>query len=242
MFVRKYAGENVYRSAHAGKPYKPSSQISVKRTSAQTWLHELLPNGDIEHKAAAKISQRIKHATRMHNVVDVAGEPFQVANYGIGGTYSQHSDSSGEYGKPLPESNRAIETRIATTMAYLTDVKAGGATVFPNAGVTIWPKKGNLAFWYNNDLTGRSDHLTIHGGCPVLAGSKWITNKWIQSHAQMRNYPCPLRVYKQFQRIKPVDNDLCKMLPQCDNLDNLYRMNITEQYRSFMISKYATGI
>jgi hypothetical protein len=32
-------------------------------------------------------------------------------------------------------------------MGYLTDVTAGGATAWPNAGVTVWPKKGDLAFW-----------------------------------------------------------------------------------------------
>lgn len=102
--------------------------------------------GEIQHEAGVKLTNRIKRATQLHCLNNVAGEPFQIANYGIGGTYSQHWDSTGEFGKPfsgLPTS----DIRIATSMVYLSDVKAGGATVFPKAGVTIWPKKGNLAFW-----------------------------------------------------------------------------------------------
>ena len=75
---------------------------------------------------------------------------FQVANYGIGGVYNHHTDSMGE----LNVMHKATENhknfggdRIATTMGYLSDVAAGGATVFPNIGVTLWPKKGNFAFW-----------------------------------------------------------------------------------------------
>ena len=40
--------------------------------------------------------------------------------------------------------------------------------------------KGDLAFWYNIELNQNVDYLTFHGGCPVLVGSKWITNKWIR--------------------------------------------------------------
>ena len=89
---------------------------------------------------------------------------------------------------------------------------------------------------YNNDLLGRTDHLTLHGGCPVLAGSKWITNKWFTSHAQMRNYPCPLEIRKDILRIKPINNDLCKMLPQCNNVDNLELLTPTEQFKNFLES------
>ena len=55
----------------------------------------------------------------------------------------------------------------------LDDVEAGGATVFTQAGVTVWPKKGMAVFWWNllSDLNG--DMTTRHGGCPVLHGSKW---------------------------------------------------------------------
>ena len=93
------------------------------------------------------MTNRIKRATQMHCLNKVAGEPFQIANYGIGGTYSQHWDSTGEFGHPVSILQPTTETRIATSMVYLSDVKAGGATVFPRAGVTIWPKKGSLAFW-----------------------------------------------------------------------------------------------
>ena len=55
----------------------------------------------------------------------------------------------------------------------MTDVEAGGATIFPNINVTIWPKKGSAAFWYNLHPSGEGDILTLHGACPVLIGSKW---------------------------------------------------------------------
>ena len=44
----------------------------------------------------------------------------------------------------------------------------------------LFCRMGDLAFWYNIELNQNVDYLTFHGGCPVLVGSKWITNKWIR--------------------------------------------------------------
>ncbi len=140
-----------------------------------------------------------------------------MANYGIGGVYNHHTDSSGELGNPKEVLGdiKVMGDRLATTMVYLTDVAAGGATAYPLLGLAIWPRRGDMAFWFNNDRNGVLDGFTYHGGCPVLAGSKWITNKWIRSRAQFQLFPCTTAL-KRLHRMKPLNNDLCNVTDQCD--------------------------
>lgn len=55
----------------------------------------------------------------------------------------------------------------------MSDVEAGGATVFPHLDVALRPKKGTAAFWYNLLPSGEGDARTRHAACPVLTGFKW---------------------------------------------------------------------
>ena len=83
--------------------------------------------------------------------------------------------------------------RIATIMAYISDVQAGGFTAFPMLGLSMKPEKGSAVFWMNVIPIGHRQRLSLHGGCPVAIGSKWITNKWIKYYDQFKKYPCGLK-------------------------------------------------
>ncbi|TTU76950.1 Prolyl 4-hydroxylase subunit alpha-2 [Bagarius yarrelli] len=82
--------------------------------------------------------------------------------------------------------------RVATFLNYMSDVEAGGATVFPDFGAAIWPRKGTAVFWYNLFRSGEGDYRTRHAACPVLVGSKWVSNKWIHERGQEFRRPCGL--------------------------------------------------
>lgn len=117
-------------------------------------------------------------------------ERLQLGNYGLGGHYDPHFDFFGD-GHNVFESD-VVKERIATFMVYLGDVDAGGATVFVHKNISIHPKKGDAVFWYNLHKDGIGHNQTLHGGCPVLIGSKWMLNVWIRAEGQELIRPCAL--------------------------------------------------
>ena len=73
-------------------------------------------------------------------------------------------------------------------------------TVFPLLGLRSPAIEGDAIFWLNTNSDGSTDNLTRHGGCPVLVGSKWITNKWVGYLDQgLENYPCGLKEKRRFK-------------------------------------------
>jgi len=116
-------------------------------------------------------------------------EELQVSNYGIGGHYEPHFDFARREEKNAFAS-LGTGNRIATLLIYDSDVEQGGATVFPHLGISLWPKKGSAAFWYNLFQNGEGDDMTRHAACPVLAGTKWVSNFWIHERGQELIRPC----------------------------------------------------
>ncbi|OWA51232.1 Prolyl 4-hydroxylase subunit alpha-2 [Hypsibius exemplaris] len=167
----------------------------VKAGSAETEFAKIRISksaflGEDVDPVIAKVNRHIGYVTNMDME---QAEQLQIANYGIGGHYNAHYDF---FRNPNDPDTKQIEPnlgdRIATFLLYMTDVEAGGATTFPVINVTLFPQKGSAAFWYNLNRDGTGDVRTLHEGCPVLSGNKWISNKWIREVGQFPTRPCGL--------------------------------------------------
>uniref|UniRef100_A0A672FWY3 procollagen-proline 4-dioxygenase n=2 Tax=Salarias fasciatus TaxID=181472 RepID=A0A672FWY3_SALFA len=171
------------RRATISNPVTGVLETAHYRISKSAWL------GAFEHPVVDKINQRIEDVTGL----DVStAEDLQVANYGVGGQYEPHFDF-GRKDEPDAFEELGTGNRIATWLLYMSDVQAGGATVFTDVGAAVWPKKGSAVFWYNLFPSGEGDYRTRHAACPVLLGNKWVSNKWIHERGQEFRRRCSLQ-------------------------------------------------
>jgi len=130
-----------------------------------------------ENDFIARLDRRI--AELMHWPIE-NGEGIQILHYPVGGEYKAHFDY-------FPPEDAGSQThlarggqRVSTLVMYLNDVAQGGETTFPSIHLTINPKKGAAAYFEYGNPLGQVDPLSLHAGCPVLAGEKWIATKWMR--------------------------------------------------------------
>ncbi|CAH0750265.1 unnamed protein product [Diatraea saccharalis] len=167
------------------------------RISKSAWLR------DEESPVVARVSQRVADITGLS--MDTA-EELQVVNYGIGGHYEPHYDFARRDESAFKKFHG---NRIATVLFYMSDVAQGGATVFTKLGVSLFPIKGAAAFWLNLHPSGEGDLATRHAACPVLRGSKWVSNKWLHQGGQELLKPCNLE-YQGEAVIRPIPKPVPK--------------------------------
>ena len=106
------------------------------------------------------------------------GEGLQILRYRPGAQYQPHHD----YFDPArPGTARILERggqRVGTIVMYLNTPERGGATTFPDAGLSVGPTRGSAVF-FSYDRPHPATR-TLHGGAPVLAGEKWVATKWLR--------------------------------------------------------------
>ncbi|XP_028418603.1 prolyl 4-hydroxylase subunit alpha-1-like isoform X3 [Dendronephthya gigantea] len=159
-------------------------EFAKYRVSKTGWLE------DYENEVVDRISKRISSLTGLSTSFESA-EAMQVANYGIGGHYEPHWDHAINPKASILRIHKG--NRLATFLIYMSDVESGGYTVFMRANAVVKPSKGDAVFWYNLRRSGAGDSSTRHAACPVIVGSKWVSNKWIHSHGQEFRRPCGLQ-------------------------------------------------
>lgn len=130
-----------------------------------------------ENDVVSRVEKRI--AKLLHWPVK-HGEGLQVLRYRKGAQYLPHYD----YFDPREAGTPALLARggqrVATLIMYLAEPEAGGATVFPDLGWQVLPKRGQAVFFsYPEPLSAGQ---SLHGGEPVTHGEKWIATKWLRQH------------------------------------------------------------
>jgi prolyl 4-hydroxylase len=124
-----------------------------------------------ENDSVARIEKRISY---IMNIPADHGEGLQVLHYKSGQEYKAHFDF-------FSTSNKEVNNpRISTLVMYLNDVENGGETYFPKLNFSISPQKGMAVYfeYFYNDHT--LNHLTLHGGAPVILGEKWAATQWMR--------------------------------------------------------------
>ena len=84
-------------------------------------------------------------------------------------------------------------------MGWLSHTEEGGATCFTrDFSEKIHPIKGAGIFWINTSRSLTTNYKMMHGGCPVLIGSKTIINSWPFAYSQWRAWNCGLHEFTEF--------------------------------------------
>jgi len=109
------------------------------------------------------------------------GEGLQVLRYGPGGHTAPHFDFLIPSNPTNEASIKRSGQRLSTLMIYLTDVARGGETVFPEAGITVAPRKGNAVYFEYANSRQQLDARSLHAGAPVIEGEKWAVTKWMRT-------------------------------------------------------------
>ena len=175
-------------STLALRPGETAEEKAGIRTSDGTFMSPTDDPSGVLARASAL-------AATLTGIPSTHQEAFNLLRYRPGARYEAHYDSFAPDGYG-PQAS----ARVATVLFYLSDVEAGGETVFPLAGpagaarlasgapidyracegLAVKPRKGDALLFYSAHPNGTADAQALHGGCPVVRGEKWVATLWVR--------------------------------------------------------------
>jgi prolyl 4-hydroxylase len=129
----------------------------------------------LEDRANQMVEAKIN---RLTGIEPTHGETIQGQRYAVGQQFKPHHDFFYKTEAYWAEMEKQGGQRTWTAMIFLNQPEAGGQTFFPKANVRVTPRTGNLLLWNNLDQFGEPNLQSLHTGCPVEAGTKYVITKW----------------------------------------------------------------
>jgi prolyl 4-hydroxylase len=124
----------------------------------------------------------------MQKLAAACGTPLQnceflsMLRYRQGQEYRPHHDylevDENDYSKVT-----TCGQRTTTLLTYLNENFDGGETAFPELDISFKGKTGDSLLFANTDENGNGIPSSLHAGCPVQNGEKWLATLWVREKA-----------------------------------------------------------
>ena len=125
--------------------------------------------------ATVKLERRID---RLLGIDHRFAEVTQGQRYLAGQQFKHHFDYFFVSEDYWQQERRRGGQRSWTAMLFLNEPDDGGATDWPELGLSVKPETGMLLAWNNMDRNGRPNRNTLHSGTPVISGRKYVVTQW----------------------------------------------------------------
>ncbi|CAL8335490.1 unnamed protein product [Merluccius merluccius] len=94
--------------------------------------------------------------------------------------YLNSVEGGGETAFPVADNSTYEEVSLIQNDVDLLDTRRN----CDRSNLRVKPTRGTAVFWYNylsdgKGWVGKQDQYSLHGGCVVTRGTKWVANKWI---------------------------------------------------------------
>ncbi|KAM3877705.1 transmembrane prolyl 4-hydroxylase [Diretmus argenteus] len=118
--------------------------------------------------------------------------------------YLNSVEGGGETAFPVADNTTYDEVSLIQNDVDLLDTRKN----CDKSNLRVKPTKGTAVFWYNylsdgRGWVGEQDEYSLHGGCVVTHGTKWVANKWVNIDP---DYQRQAR-YQQLLSQQPEDED-----------------------------------
>lgn len=107
-------------------------------------------------------------------------EPIVVLRYEPGQFYQWHYDAIHAYTAEIQAELERFGQRFKTAILYLNDDFEGGETEFKAPYIQVKPETATILVFDNTDQAGKPIPSSLHRGCEVTAGQKWVCTQWFR--------------------------------------------------------------
>ncbi|MSQ97712.1 MAG: hypothetical protein EXR85_00215 [Xanthomonadales bacterium] len=144
------------------------------------------PLGALVSDAVVRTVER-RIAQHCAHTVDTI-EPCSIIAYEPGEEYHSHVDF---FSQEQIERNRKVlkdfsGQRLVTFLLCLQAPEAGGETVYDHSGLSVVYETGMATLHFNVTPAGTPDAQSLHHGCPVQLGQKWLMRTTLREHSLYR--------------------------------------------------------